>query len=313
MRRNLIPIIVIIIIAAAGWGIYVFLKDRQQASSAGAIVSVQSLSPGSCWIYHEYVYRVDFKDTNQRSFFFIRNADGSFSPSNAENGGNNITGNGFIIDSAGACVVSQKMAAPWELSDEEKAPLNDMLQSWLDLKDGLTNSDYFISGQTVALFVVLNDPKDFIDYKISAVVPGQDGYRVIYPSNKLLIQGLQTIENFSGDLPGGPSGFQVLKTTFDTSNKEYPVAITTVDSISAEINNDHYLTNITVMKGDPFFYEGSMLFGGNGMCIGHLHFENEKWKLIPLSFFVQQPPAYPVTDAQQTWAYDVNGKAWKKL
>ncbi|MDB5231788.1 MAG: hypothetical protein JWN76_2593 [Chitinophagaceae bacterium] len=300
-------------IAGAGWFGYRFFSNKKHTGASGEIISAASFSANSCWVYHEYVYRVDFTDKSQPSFLFVRNADGTFSPSNADSAVNHIIGNGFIIDSTGACATSEKMAAPWELSDEEKEPLNDMMAAWLDLKQGLSGKEYKITGQTVALFVVLNDPKDFIEYNVSALVPGQKGYSLIYPSQKLLVKGLEAATSFSdNNSSGGLQTFEIIKTTFDKTDKEKPMALTSIDSITATVDNDGYFTKIQVIKGDEFFYEGSVVFDAQANCLGNLHYENNKWKLAPFTAFVQNPPAYTAIEPQQTWVYNLASQVWKK-
>lgn len=303
--------LIILVVVAAGWLGYKYVFNKK--SSKKKTISAQSFSPNSCWVYHEYVYRVDFSDESLQPFLFVREEDGTFSPSKADSPGNNITGNGFIIDSTGASAISETIATPWKLSEDEQAPLKEIVEEWLDLKDGLQSKEYHITGQTVALFVVLNDPKNFIEYTVADLVPGQQGYSMIYPSQKTLMKGIETGFQFSNNSSGNTfATLQVLKTTFDENNTEHPTAVTNIDSISAEKDNEGYLSNIKVMKGDEFFYEGSTVLNESGNYLGNLHFWDKKWKLIPVQSFVQNPPNYDVREPQVILEYDLNNRNWKK-
>lgn len=313
MKKNQIYIIVIIIVAAAGsWFGYKYLFNKKTSGSSEQ-KSVQSFSSNSSWVYHEYVYRVDFSDQSLKSFLFIRNADGTFSPSNADSSGNHIIGNGFIIDSTGACATTEKITTPWELSDDEQKPLRELVDAWLDMKEDLVNKDYHITGQTVALFVILNDPKEFIEYTVSSPVPGQQGYSLIYPFQKTLFSGIKSPIEFSADPDKSDTSiFQILKTTFEENNAENPLTKTGIDSISVTRSKDGFLENIKVFSGDEFFYEGAAVFDQSARLLGNLHYENKKWALIPIQSFIQNPPTYPENEIQEKWEYDLNGLAWKR-
>lgn len=277
-------------------------------------VSVQSFSPNSCWLYHEYVYKVDFRDPSLEPFFFVRAEDGTFSPSDADSPGNNITGNGFIIDQAGTCVITDKMAMPWMLSTEEQQPLRDLIDEWLSMKtDPYLNKEYSITGQTVALFAVLKDPEEFIEYALNSDFPVNNGYVLVYPQQKMQMKGLGTGFALSETEPAANEYFfQVLKTTFDESNSENPMAITSIDSITVKKTNDGYLDDVTVQKGDKFFYEGSVVFDASGSLVGNLHYENDRWKLVTFQSFSPNPPAYGTGEENQVWEYDLAGKNWVK-
>jgi hypothetical protein len=315
MKKNLLYIIVIIIVAAVGgWYGYKYFFDKKSSSFSGQAVSVKSFSSNSCWVYHEYVYRVNFNDQSLRPFLFIRDADGTFSPSKADSSGNHIIGNGFIIDSTGACATTEKISNPWMLSVEEQKPLRALVDAWLEMKEDLVNKDYSITGQTVALFIVLNNPENFIEYTISSPVPGQLGYRLIYPFQKTLFKGIVSSLAFSSNESGsGASVFQVLKTTFDENNSENPVAKTTIDSISAIKNKDGNLSDIKAITGDEFFYEGSAMFDEYGRISGNLHYQEKKWKLISILSFIQNPPTYQTNEPQEEWQYDSNTRVWKRI
>ncbi len=317
MKKNQLYIIIgsVVVLALAGWGLYKhFSKKTTTISSTQAKLSAESFAKNSCWLYHEYVYRVDFGDTALKPFFFIRNSDGTFSPSQADSTANTITGNGFFIDSTGACMITEKMARPWVLSDEEQEPLNEMLNSWLAAKDEVINKGYHVTGQTVALFAVLNDYKNFIEYNVSAAVPGQEGYSIAYPVQKINLTGLNMVPAFS-KLPVGSEAsiYKILKTVLNNSNANNPVAQNIADSISAILDNTAHLDKITLFKGDGFFYEGSVVFDTSGNILGNLHYDNSKWKLVPMAAFIQNPPAYSLNEPQEGWAYDSTASAWNRV
>ncbi len=316
MKKNHVYIIAIVLVAiTGGWFAYkYFLKKDVVAVASGEKKAVQTFAPNSCWLYHEFVYRVDFSDDSLESFLFIRNADGSFSPSAADSAANHITGNGFIIDSTGACVITEKMANPWLLSDEEQIPLKELIDAWLESKTGLINKDYRISGQTVVLFAALNNPKDFIEYAISSPVPGQQGYSLVYPVKKTMLTGIRNDIAFSALTAGSDTAvLQILKSTFNENNPQNALIKTAIDSISVTRSADGFLENIKVLAGDEFFYEGSAAFDQNGRLLGNLRYENKKWALVPISSFVQNPPTYAENEIQEKWEYDNAGLAWKKI
>jgi len=314
MKKNQAYIIVLILIAAiGGWFGYTFFFTKKNAASSGQPISAKSFLANSCWVYHEYVYRVDFSDQSLQPFLFIREADGTFSPSIADSAGNQIISNGFIIDSTGACAITEKTATPWKLTDEEQKPLRTLIDAWMDMKEDLVNKEYHITGQTVALFVVLNNPKEFIEYTVSSGVPGQQGYSIMYPLQKTLFTGIKPGFQFSAeDSNAGISILQVLKSTFDENNSEIPLTKTTIDSISVTKSNDGFLENIKVFSGDEFFYEGSAVFDQYGKFHGNLHYENKKWVLIPIGSFIQNPPAYTNNEIQEKWEYDSTILTWKR-
>ncbi|MEP7237930.1 MAG: hypothetical protein ABI685_08700 [Ferruginibacter sp.] len=314
MKKNQVYLIVIIIIAAtAAWFGYQYFSKKNNPGLSNQKKSIQSLSSNSCWVYHEYVYRVDFSNDTLKPFLFIRNDDGTFVPSEAEKPGNQIIGNGFIIDSAGACAITENTATPWILTDDEQKPLKDLVDAWLDLKTGITNREYHITGQTVALFVVLNNPKDFIEYGVSAPVPGQQGYSLIYPAQKIQLSGINPDFNFSATaISTDTSVFQILKTTFDENNTQNPLIKTAIDSISVTKSVDGILLNIKPITGDAFFYEGSAAFDEYGGLLGNLHYDKKNWVLISIGSFIQNPPAYAGNEIQEKWEYDLPVHAWVK-
>lgn len=314
MEKNKIIVLALIVaLAGAGWwfGYRYFFKKEETVITVQKR-SIQPVVSNSCWVYHEFVYRVDFSDDSLESFLFVRNNDGTFSPSEASKPGNEIIANGFIIDSTGACVITERTATPWMLSDDEQITLRELVDAWLNLKPEVYNRDYAITGQTVALFVVLNDPKDFIEYNLSAPLPGQDGYSIIYPFQKTLLSGINTAVEFSAQaINFDTSTLQVLKTSFDENNK-MPLAKTSIDSISATKNAEGFLENIKVFSGDEFFYEGATVFDEYGKLVGNLHYENNKWAITPILSFVQSPPTYTVNEVQEQWQFDTNIRGWKK-
>ena len=314
MKKNQLLIGLLALVAGTAiWFGYKYFFSKKESAVAKQEITPQSYSPNSCWIYHEYVYRVDFSDESIAPFLFIRNADGTFSPSIADSSANHVIGNGFIIDSTGACATTEKIAAPWMLSDAEQRPLKELVDAWLDSQENMLNKDYHITGQTVALFVVLNNPNEFIDYKAVAVAPGQDGYRLIYPEEKINLSGIQTGSDFQAALHASDTTvLQVLKTTFDENDPVNPTAKTSIDSIMARTNADGYLDNIKVMKGDEYFYEGAVVFNGEGKFLGNLCYKEKKWKLVPFASFVQNPPVYNSSETQQ-WLYDKSSGVWKRI
>lgn len=315
MKKNQVYIIIVILFAAAAaWFGYRYFFKKEVTVSGIQKRSIQDFASNSCWVYHEFVYRVDFSDPALESFLFIRNEDGTFSPSEANREGNHIISNGFIIDSTGACVITEKTATPWILTDDEQILLKELVDAWLDLKPEITNRDYRITGQTVALFVVLNNPKEFIEYAVSAPVPGQQGYSLAYPFQKTLLTGIQPAIEFSAlTADQDTSVLQILKTSFDENNTENPLTKTSVDSISATRSVDGYLENIKIFSGDDFFYEGSAVFDHAARLLGNLHYENKKWTLVPFTSFVQNPPTYAENEIQEKWAYDLATPAWKRI
>lgn len=309
-KKQVYIIAAIIVIGIAGWFGYKYIFGKKSADKK---FSVQSFSPNSCWIYHEYVYRVDFSDPSLEPFFFVQDADGTFSPSSADSDGNHITGNGFIIDSAGTCVITDKMAMPWVLNPEEQQPLRDLVDQWLDLKnDYYLNKEYSITGQTVALFAVLKSPEDFIEYSLNSTLPGQNGYSFVYPVQKTFLKGVETGIKLPATTLADESVFQVLKTTFDENNNSNPLAVTSIDSIHAEKTNDGYLDNIKIYKGDEFFFEGSIVFDATGMLIGSLHYDDKRWKLQPFQPFTNNLPIYDTNEPQEKWEYDQSSRSWNK-
>jgi len=98
----------------------------------------------------------------------------------------------------------------------------------------------------------------------------------------------------------------------DPVNKN-PVVKVSIDSVTATRSIDGYLNNIHVLKGDEFFYEGSVAFDGRGQCLGNLHYADKKWKLIPFLSFVQNSPMYTPGEPQEEWEYDLSQASWKKL
>ena len=317
MKNKQLYIIIgsVVVLALVGWGLYKYVFNKKTTvSTTQTKLSAESFAKNSCWLYHEYVYRVDFSDTALPSLFFIRNSDGTFSPSQADSTANQITGNGFFIDSTGTCMITEHMARPWVLGNEEQQPLKEMINSCLAAKDELINKDYRVAGQTVALFAVLNNYKDFMEYNVSAAVPGQEGYSIAYPVQKINLSGLNTVPAFS-KLPGGTdaSVFKILKTVLNSSNANDPVAQTMADSISAVLDNSSHLDRMTLFKGDGFFYEGSVVFDTAGNLMGNLHYDNSKWKLVPVAAFIQNPPAYVPNEPQEGWAYDSTASCWNRM
>ena len=315
MKKNQVYIIIVFLFAAAaGWFGYRYFSKKEITVSSIQKRSIQDFAASSCWVYHEFVYRVDFSDPALESFLFIRNEDGTFLPSEATKAGNHIISNGFIIDSTGACAITEKTATPWILTNDEQILLKELVDAWLDLKPEITNREYHITGQTVALFVVLNNPKDFIEYIVSDPVPGQQGYSLAYPFQKTLLSGIQAGIEFSAlTADSDTSVFQILKTSFDEKDTENPLTKTSIDSISVTRSVDGYLENIKVFIGDEFFYEGASVFDQSARLLGNLHYENKKWALVPVTSFVQNPPTYAENEIQEKWEYDLNMLAWKRI
>ena len=88
---------------------------------------------------------------------------------------------------------------------------------------------------------------------------------------------------------------------------------TSIDSIQVTWPVEVYFENIKVLAGDEFFNDGSFVFDVQGKLLGNLYYENKKWKLMPISSFIQNPPAYNETEIREKWEYDVNTHAWKRI
>jgi hypothetical protein len=116
-NKNLYIILSVLLLAAGVWAGYKYIFSKKTVSGKNSIF-VRSYIPNACWVYHEYVYRVDFTDESIPAFLFVRNEDGTFSPSNEDEPANQVTGNGFIMDTTGAAIISDKIARPWELTVE---------------------------------------------------------------------------------------------------------------------------------------------------------------------------------------------------
>jgi hypothetical protein len=310
-NKNLYIILSVLLLAAGGWVAYKYIFSKRSGSGKNSI-SVQSYIPNACWIYHEYVYRVDFADPAIPPFLFVRGEDGIFSPSNEEEPGNQATGNGFLVDSTGAAIISKKVARPWELTEEEQQPLRDLIDEWLDLRPNTPDRNYYITGQTVVLFVVLNDPNDFIEYKTTQDLPGQLSYSVIYPVENTRLSGIQPVLSFSDGVEDNKeTDFQVLKATFN-ENSEHPIVQVRIDSITATRNSEGRMDNIRVISGDEFFNEGSLVFDKHSKLAGHLHYENEKWHLVSYRSIIQDPPLYESYELKEQWEFDKQAMAWRK-
>lgn len=299
------------IAAFAGWlGYYYFLKpDRYSAKAENYYF------PNSCWIYHEYVYRVDFRDKNLKSFFFIRNNDGTFSPSRLDSSGNLVTGNGFIVDPGGACVTTRKMYQPWELSDGQSELLKDLIDKWLDMQEGPIDKTYKITGQTVALFVVLSNPKQLIEYTNYVNDPGVGQYGVIYPEKKINLRGIKT-DYQHADKPayGSSTTWRVLNTTFDENpDVDVPHTRTASNDITATLTQEGYLDNITVQKGDEYFSEGSSLFNSSGHWMGILHYQNKRWQLASTLFVTPVLRNYESNQIIEDWEYNQATSIWRRI
>lgn len=310
-KKHLYIAAAILVIGVAGWFAYKYTFGKKTSRHS---ISAQAFSANSCWIYHEYVYRVDFTDDSMGPFLFIRNEDGSFSPSAEESAGNSITGNGFLIDEEGGCVTTEKITTPWTLNEEEQKSLREVVDAWLEMKTDMYSRDYTITGQTVALFVVLNDPEQYIEYTALAPLPEQVGYGLLYPVEKTSFAGVNTTVSYQDKIEeSSHMVLQVLKTTFDENAAERSSVKTSADSITAEKNAEGFLENIQVLKGDEFFNEGSIVFDGAGKCLGNLHYENNKWRLMSFRSIAENHRIYEDYTSKQSWEYDINRQGWIKL
>lgn len=323
-NKQLLSVFAILAIAALSWfGYKYFFRKKSNESAAATSIPVSNFLHNSCWVYHDYVYRVDFKNFDEAGpFLFIRNIDGTFSPSKADSAVNNLTGNGFLIDSLGGCLLTENLAEPWILSDEEQQPLKEIIDDWLKQRFdnavelsggvGFAIPDYTITGQTVALFVVMNNPKEFVEYYVPARMPGQNNYRIAYPDKKIELRGISSDFSFSnGSLVSGEGYFQVLKATFDESNNELPVVKQFIDSVHTDISG-FTLTNLKAIKGDNFFNEGSMVFDTAGRIIGNLGFKKGEWSFYPLNTIFSATPVYSGNEPAEVWQFDINTSAWTR-
>lgn len=310
-------LLIILIVAAAGWLVYTwFIKEKENQNASAEIKPVQQYLPNACWVYHEFVYRVDFSGLESTGpYFFVRNEDGTFSPSKADSAANNITGNGFLVDSAGACLITEKLAAPWSIDEKEKQLLKELIDEWLQIKydADLENTNgvaapkpgYSITGQTVAFFIIINDAKNYIEYNVSEQAPGQDGYRLAYPVRKIYLQGIGSSFTFSSVKANSRQlNMQILKSSFDENSPDNPVSKPLTDSIQSSLSEENFLDNLKILKGDDFFYEGSVLFDDKGNILGSMSYKNSKWLYHPVSALVTNTPAYSEYDPQERWMFD---------
>jgi hypothetical protein len=306
-NKNLYIILSVLLLAAGVWAGYKYIFSKKTVSGKNSIF-VRSYIPNACWVYHEYVYRVDFTDESIPAFLFVRNEDGTFSPSNEDEPANQVTGNGFIMDTTGAAIISDKIARPWELTVEEQQPLRDLIEEWFNLRPDNFDRNYHITGQTVVLFVVLNDPNDFIEYKTQQELPSQ----LSYPVENTRLSGIQPVLSFSDGMEDNKEkDFQVLKATFDEKS-ENPVVQVRIDSIKATRNSEGIMNDIRVVSGDEYFNEGSLVFDKHSKLLGHLHYENEKWHLVTYSSIIQDPPVYENFEFKEQWKFDKQAMVWRK-
>lgn len=316
MKKNQVyTVIAVLIVAAAGLLGYKYLFNKKKTARTEQASSAESLTANSCWIYHEYVYRVNFSDRALQPFLFIRNTDGTFSPSIADSSGNTITGNGLIIDEEGGCVSTEQIGTPWKLSEEEQEPLRELVDTWLDTKYDLYTRDYTITGQTVALFIVLSNPEDFIEYNVTTSQTTEQGYSILYPAQRTGFDGIETGVSFlaAGAAPDTSfSEFQVLNATLDENNTENPAIKTEVKNIMAALTMEGYLDKVQSANDNTFFNEGAMLFDKSGTCLGNLHYENSKWRLMPIMSIAENHRVYEDYDPKESWEYDKDRQSWIK-
>ena len=302
----------VVVLALAAWGGYKYFYSKTTVTTQTKNNADQFVK-NAAWLYHEYVYRVDFSDTALRPFFFVQNSDGTFSPSQADSSGNHISGNGFLADSTGALMMTDMMARPWVLSPEGERPLREMTDAWLAAQEFVTDKSYRVTGQTVVLFAVLNEAKDYIEYNVAPAAPGQEGYALAYPAEMINLSGLsQGMPVFSTLPPAGTAMLRIVKTVMNKNAAGESAATTLVDSVAADIDNAGYLGKLNAFRGDGFFYEGSVVFDTTGNFLGQLHYDNSKWKLMPVTGFVANPPSYTDTEIKETWGFDHSLNAWTR-
>ena len=297
----------VVVLALAGWGGYKLFSKTTTVRTVRT--SIEPFAKHAAWVYHEYVYRVDFSDTALRPFLFVQNSDGTFSPSQADSSGNHIAGNGFIMDSTGALMLTDRLAQPWTLSATEEKPLREMVDSALAGFDFVKDRNYRITGQTVALFAVLNDPKDLIEYNIVPAAPGQDGYALAYPAEKISLAGMNVTPAFGAIPAAGNTILRIVKTVMDRGTAG-SVARTVIDSVAADVDAAGYIGQLNAFKSDGFFNEGSVVFDSIGSFIGQLHYDNNKWKIVPVKSFVASPPVYADLNVKETWGYEDSLHMW---
>jgi hypothetical protein len=307
----------VILIAAAltigGHGCTFFSNKKTQSNKPVA----DDFISNTCWVYHEYVFKVEFvaDTTFLPPLFFVRNEDGTFSPSKADSAGNHVTGNGFIIDSSGACMITDYLNEPWLLTEEERIPLIRLIKEWLSLQPGRENIAFDITGQTIALFVLLRKPQQYIEYTVSASSLPMNGGKLIYPVQRVLLKGMTSQFKFQPATVRNldKKNYSILKAIFNEQVPESPEVIITQDSITATVNADGYLENIQTLKGDGLFAEGSALFDTDGNWAGILTYIHQKWRLLPALPSPGTSHDYDDVKIYQEWKFDGHNKTWQRL
>ncbi|MBS4066521.1 MAG: hypothetical protein KGZ74_18310 [Chitinophagaceae bacterium] len=298
-------------------------KQTDEAAAqdtTGVADYIQALHANTCWAYHEYVYKVSFDDPDQSfpDLFFVRDADGFFKPAKADSSANSITGNGFLVDSTGACLITEKFAEPWLLSKEEQQPLKELVDEWLEQKFqlevertagiGFAKPAYFISGQTVVMFTVLNTPNNYIEYTITASAPGQTGYRVAYPAYPMLFSGVREDIRFHTSILNGYTSN--LKTANGILEAPQQRLKNDLNNITATFTIELALEDVSGSSTDQWNEGAVILDAFTGSFYGLLTYSNNQWKYIPIHNAVKNKPEYK-QQVTEKWVYITVNKEWQ--
>ncbi len=277
-KTKYIVSIISIFILLSSAALYFFWKDHEEDKDS--LRQANDLRANICFIDHAYIFSLKFDSYDLPIFEFVLDEEGTFSPYDSSANPSHFTGNGFLIDSLGACLISANLARPWESISETQFSMLKAIANEFRIKYNVPDLPFTISGQSLGIYLFVGNMKDFIEYAPdTSVARSGEANSIIFPVESILLSGLGKF-NIGGSLNAGEENdvFILNMNPHQIDSVEVEMKTTSVKaSIQyVEGGSEH---EIDFMDVDSIINEGAAVINSEGQYIGPLQFEKGKWHL----------------------------------
>jgi hypothetical protein len=280
---------------------------NKRNSGKEALASADSFRSNICWVDHAYIFSIKFQTNDLPVFEFIKDENGKFIPYDDEKEiPSHATGNGFMIDSLGACIIPQSLYTPWNNITPAEFAVLDALAREFRAKYNAPDLKYEIRGQSLGIFVFLAGKEEFISYR-SVSEDHETEFITIFPSEPVLLEGVAKY-TINGNLETTKEN-QVAILNMNPSGSEENVQMS-VSAVSTSLNFVENTGKTEVLFGDAVsdLSPGALVVAEKGVY-GQLQFKSGKWILHAFS----DPITYNYQEKEfaQIWKYE--NAMWKQI
>lgn len=285
MKKKYSYILIVAVLVLAAVIVTFTLKYKSKAKQDESLKHANALHSNTCWVDHVYIFSLKYDSYDLPVFEFVLNEDGTFSPYDDQANPCHYTGNGFLIDSLGACLISRNLAEPWNhLTPSQLENFNKMADEFRK-KYNVPDLPYTLGGISLGIYVCLGDVKDMIEY--SPTNCGTDDSEkmsaIILPHHRILLNGLHSFSPVGIPIQDESNMVYVLNKNPDLEGVNRINLISVLDNVGFKYVNKDVDDEIIFSDSVKNFNEGAMVLNQDALLIGPLRFEKGKWHLSSIN------------------------------